>query len=255
MAGYCGQAFRVRAMLNRLYVEGDSVRGIADVVLLDDVRCDGTAHANCARACHLLWKTAWLQPADAPRAARELASEPPPPTAATCQGVGDVLREATYPLPWWQPAQYWRDLRGGTFTLAGLVHLVGAWLGKQARWYLGRFVRRRWRSGSSTPVPPLSLQPGELVEVRCRAEIAATLDERGKNRGMGFTQGMWGYCGQRFRVRARVEQFIDETSGRMCRVTDTVTLEDALCEGHLFRGCPRACHWFWREAWLKRVGE
>jgi hypothetical protein len=42
------------------------------------------------------------------------------------------------------------------------------------------------------------VRAGEMVEVRSKEEILATLDERGRLHGMPFMPEMLQYCGQRF---------------------------------------------------------
>lgn len=99
----------------------------------------------------------------------------------------------------------------------------------------------------------LGLQPGEMVEVKSEEEIRQTLDSTGKNRGLGFMPEMWSYCGQRRRVFRRVEKICLENSPRTVRaMKNTVLLENAVCQGSGI-GCDRACFYFWRECWLKRV--
>ncbi len=249
MAAYCGGVFAVRACLNRLYVEGDSVRGIRDVVILDGARCDGAAHGGCGRACHLLWKTAWLEADDGARTEQPAAV---PTFTGPCQGIGSILRDATHPLPWTQPAQYLDELHTGSRGVAGLLGLATAEVGKQLRWYAGKLLSRPAAHAPELPTP-LNLQPGEVVRIRPWREIARTLDARGKCRGMGFTRGMRRFCGRAARVHSRVASLIDEVTGQQFRMSDTVLLDDILCDGALFRGCPRACHWCWREAWLTRI--
>jgi len=99
----------------------------------------------------------------------------------------------------------------------------------------------------------LGLQPGEVVEVKSEDEIRQTLDAGGKNRGLGFMPEMWDYCGQRGRVFKRVEKICLENVPRTVRkMKNTVILEGAVCKGSGI-GCDRACFYFWRECWLKRV--
>ena len=66
-----------------------------------------------------------------------------------------------------------------------------------------------------TPFETLNLQPGELVRVKSKEEIVKTLDTHNANRGMSFDGEMVPYCGREARVLRRVEQIIDEKSGRM----------------------------------------
>jgi hypothetical protein len=99
----------------------------------------------------------------------------------------------------------------------------------------------------------LGLQPGEFVEVKSEAEIRRTLDAEGKHRGLGFMPEMWEYCGRRVRVFRRVEKICLENAPRTVRaMKNTVLLENAVCKGGGI-GCDRACFYFWRECWLKRV--
>ena len=100
----------------------------------------------------------------------------------------------------------------------------------------------------------LDLQPGELVEVKSEDEIRQTLDSTGRNRGLIFLVGMEEYCGRRLRVYKRVERMLlENTAYEVRRVRSTVLLEGAVCQG-IGIGCDRSCFHFWREAWLKRVG-
>ena len=140
-----------------------------------------------------------------------------------------------------------------------------------AAWVLGRAVVHRWaqRLGlrSAMPLSPvatpatqpqrLDLQPGELVQIRPRDEIAATLDERGKCRGLWFDVEMAPHCGNTYRVQGRVERFIDETNGRMIELSsDCLILDGVTCSGERSSWryfCHRAIYPWWREAWLRRV--
>ena len=113
-------------------------------------------------------------------------------------------------------------------------------------------------SSLASPLPrpeeDLHLEPGDLVEVRSRAEIYATLDNRGKFEGLGFMPEMVKYCGKRFRVRKKVSMIALESTGEMRKLrSPTVFLEGAYCDGEFHYKCDRSCFCFWREAWLKRV--
>ena len=98
---------------------------------------------------------------------------------------------------------------------------------------------------------------GELVEVRSCDEILATLDEHGRCQGLPFMPEMFQFCGQRFRVRAVAHKTCEtarETwQGR--RMQTTVHLADLRCDGSAHGGCEAACSLFWKDAWLKPVGE
>ena len=81
-----------------------------------------------------------------------------------------------------------------------------------------------------------------------------TLDADNANRGMKFDGEMVMYCGREARVLRRVEQIIDEKTGRMLRFKNPcIVLEDVTCTGAYHRQCPRGIYPYWREIWLERV--
>lgn len=93
---------------------------------------------------------------------------------------------------------------------------------------------------------------GEIVEVRSREEILATLDERGCVDGLPFMPEMFQFCGQRVRVRA-VAHKTCETARRTWqgrRLSTTVHLADLRCDGSAHGGCQAACTIYWKDAWL-----
>ena len=83
------------------------------------------------------------------------------------------------------------------------------WGGKRFPFIEGRLKR--------TPEASLGLEPGELIRVKSKEAIVQTLDVHNRNRGMSFDAEMLKYCGRQARVLRRVEQIIDERSGRMIR--------------------------------------
>ncbi len=99
---------------------------------------------------------------------------------------------------------------------------------------------------------PLDLSPGEWVEVKSEAEIHETLDEFGRHRGMLFMPEMTKYCGKRLQVMKRVEQMLLESTMQVRKMTGTVLLHGAMCDG-VGLPCDRSCFFFWREAWLRRA--
>jgi len=114
-------------------------------------------------------------------------------------------------------------------------------------------------AGQPTPTATLNLQPGELVRIKSYKEILATLDTRNKNAGMAFDGEQVPYCGGLYRVRGKVETFIDEQTGYPKKLkTPAVILEGAFCRARysdcrLY--CPRSIFSWWREVWLERVFE
>ena len=120
-----------------------------------------------------------------------------------------------------------------------------------------RGLRWRFLEGGvtgRTPTAEIGLQPGELVRVRSREEILATLDKSLHNRGMGFEEEMERYCGTVARVQSRVDRCIDERTGRMLTMKNPcIVLENVICAGVYNANCPRQFIPFWREIWLERI--
>ncbi len=101
----------------------------------------------------------------------------------------------------------------------------------------------------------LNLKAGEWVEVRSQEEILATLDGGGRLDGLPFMPEMLGNCGTRLRVFKRADKTCDPAHEpwSIRRMTDSVHLEGARCDGSGHGGCQAGCLIFWKEAWLKRA--
>ncbi len=98
------------------------------------------------------------------------------------------------------------------------------------------------------------IQPGEMVRIRSREEIAATLNSWGELKGCGFMDGMEQYCGTVQRVWKPVKRFVDERDYRVRKTRGIYILEGLICQGTEFYGpCDRSCFFFWREEWLEKV--
>lgn len=142
----------------------------------------------------------------------------------------------------------------------GILRLINAILGKVLR-HVGSWPRTypnvRGRAGATTPREVLDLQPGELVQVRCKSEIEQTINDQNKNRGLSFVKEMVPYCGKTVRVLRRVERIINERTGTLLRLPNAcIVLEDVICDGCRSQGrlfCPRSIYPYWREIWLRRV--
>jgi hypothetical protein len=198
----------------------------------------------------------------------------------SCQAT--QLPYCTSPLPWWDIRQYVEDYTSGNTTLSRMIrgfiyslYYYGSqsWrlrLGRPARWLYDRFqavrggipfprTRGTIPLGEPTPTCVLDLRPGELVRVKSFKEILATLDTSNKNRGLFFDAEAVPYCGGTYRVRTRVNNFIDEKTGKMKSLrTPAVILDDVWCRSgysdcRMF--CPRSIYTWWREIWLERVSE
>lgn len=168
---------------------------------------------------------------------------------------------ASEPLRGFDVRRYAREVACGN---VGPIH--AAWVLGRAG---GRNVLLKLRLRPERPLRPSNtpatspevpgLKPGELVQVRSRAEIAATLDETGKNRGLWFDVEMIPYCGRTYRVQDRVQRFIDDRTGQMVELSsDCLILGGVVCSGEHSSWrwfCPRAIYPWWREAWLRRIGD
>ncbi len=291
MLQYCGQRLTVGKVAHKLCdtISHGGMRRMDNAVHLVGVRCDGSAHGGCQTACLIYWKEAWLRRVDpdsagAPRESREpgpgritvpllqitTRKEPGPDGEErfSCQAT-EVLRAAPECLPFRDLGQYAQDLRSGNVGLLPLVRAFLIGLFNRIQGYSARILPRwlQFRGGlgwgfvegkapGKTPTGELGLRPGELVRVKSKEEILLTLDKDLLNRGMGFEAEMSRFCGREARVVRRVDQVIDERTGRMLQMKNPcIVLENIYCEGAYSANCPRAFVPFWREIWLERVGE
>lgn len=192
-------------------------------------------------------------------------------TIYSCQTT-DVPK-FTSRMSFWDPRQYIRDLRSGNLDTGladasrthRMLEMVLAILRLLHATVIGFFneVQERRRSSrypfiegtaEKTPVELLNLQPGELVEVRSKGEILATLDHSQRNRGLWFDSEMLPYCGGIYRVLRRVHRIVDERTGKMVNMKyPCIMLEGVVCKSDYHRLCPRAIYPYWRENWLKRA--
>lgn len=132
--------------------------------------------------------------------------------------------------------------------------------GSPREWHGGSVTRtlrtflRSLRSLGGVPLGRLDLCAGELVEIRSRAEILATLDSRGELDSLPFMPEMEHLCGRQARVHRRVNKIFDWiTSSGLRRMQDTVILEGLRCDGGYHEGCQADCPILWKEAWLRRA--
>lgn len=124
---------------------------------------------------------------------------------------------------------------------------------------MNRFAKLMGRPTKPTaPAEALAatnLQAGDVVRVRTREEIDATLNHWHQLKGCSFMPEMEQYCGTTQRVLKRVERFVDERDLRIKRAKGIVFLEGVICGGTAdFGTCDRSCYHFWREEWLEKVG-
>jgi hypothetical protein len=195
-----------------------------------------------------------------------------------CQAT--KLYEATEPLAAWELRQYVLDVVTGNRPWHQVWRVV--WLGSlrwllrrvpfgyrlvkcltewMHQWLAGRTIpslRGRIERGKPTPTGRLDLKPGEYVRIRSQEEIEQTLDQDGKNRGLGFgAEEMSPYCGKVVRVRGRVTKIIDEPTGKLLQMKHPcIILDGVICTGDYASHkllCTRAIRTYWRDLWLERV--
>jgi hypothetical protein len=287
MLDSCGQTVRVAARADKtcdVIGLGGTSRRMHHTVFLDGSRCDGSAHAGCQAGCLLFWREEWLEWADTPGepiATPGAKAEPSPSVDTLLAGTqllnedGQALyrcqatehRRATTHIRFRDVGQYVDDVRTKHATAFGVLRGIVVDL---FNFYQDFSLRRlpRWLrvkggrpfpfyqgTGTGERTPVLGLKPGDLVEVKSREEIMATLGPDNKNRGMWFDSEMLPYCGRRVRVDRLVKRIVDERTGKLIKLGDCVVLEDVVCLGIYRRACQRAFTPYWREAWLRRVPE
>ena len=261
MREFCGKRFRVYRRADKVCVEGAFMRRMTNAVTLEDVRCSGDEHGGCDRMCFIFWKEIWLRGAEpveggAPQAKTKPAKHAPSTNVRektyVCQST-ELIR-ATRNLSSLALGQYVRDVRSGNYSPVGVIRFLSIYLYNKVAYRMGRpEFGKPLGHADQTPKVSLRLQPGDLVEVRSRNEIQATLDRLGRNRGLHTDWESVRHAGERFHVQRRVQRIIIESTGEMKEISDTVILEGAECSGMLRRGCARNCYPFWREAWLEKV--
>ena len=278
------------------YTQGWSIRRVTNSVHLEGVRCNGSGHDGCQAGCLMFWKEAWLRRAESGlvrvkgltvarparnghlvtvetllAASRESSSAGE--TIYNCQAT-DVPKFTSY-MSFWDPRQYIRDLRSGNLksglegNLRGhrLLEFILNVLRLLQASIIGLFNQLQSRrqgkhypfiegDSAKTPIEFLDLQPGDLVEVRSKEEIVATLGKDQKNRGLWFDSEMLPYCGGIYRVLRRVHKIIDEKTGKLITMKNPcIVLEGVVCRSEFHRLCPRAIYPYWRESWLKRASD
>ena len=308
MFAFCGKRLPV---YKRAHKTCDTIcwsgsRRILNAVHLEDVRCNGQSHGGCQADCLIFWKEAWLKRASSAPVVEHnrgssttgafagnpgctegevLANATKTGGAATdepayvCQAT--QLLQASSPLKWWDPRQYWEDYTSGNFSLKWMLGVIcyanynafmnatGNWhLRKPLRWIYNTVQKLRRRpphpraagripAGGPTPIVNLNLQPGEMVRVKSFESILGTIDCEYRNRGMKWDAEMVPYCNRVFRVRKRVQKLIDEKTGKMQHLkSEPIILDGAICQSRYSEHryfCPRAIFPYWREIWLERA--
>ncbi|HXE12536.1 MAG TPA: hypothetical protein VN633_10475 [Bryobacteraceae bacterium] len=293
MLQHCGKRFRVYKRADKTCdnIKAWSMRRMVDSVFLQDLRCDGVDHGGCQADCLIFWKEAWLKrvgdkspslaPPPSPGAGCILdtllqstkADSPDASCTPTYSCQATRLLEFTSNLPWWDVRQHVRDITSGNVkpecggpsqsdriletvlsaitVLRGLV--ISTFNAIQSRRHTSRYPSIE---GTTAKAPPgnLNLRPGELVKIKSKEEIVATLNDSNRNRGLLFEGEMLRYCNGIYKVRRRVNRIIDEKTGKMLDMKNPcILLEDVFCQGDYHNHCPRAIYSYWREGWLERA--
>jgi len=281
MLEFFGKTFRVEARAERACDTIKwGVRRIPGTVLLDDLRCDGGAHAGCQAGCRLFWKEAWLRPAsesatsattdDAYSELEKLVKGNVETKASTadepifrCQATDWFA--ASDAVGWWNVRSFFNELSCGNVGLwrfsVTMARIVLGEIGRRLHLIpRGELVTHGASAGPAETPPPRWLEPGTLVQIRSKQEIEPTLDATGRNRGLFFDRSeMLPFCGKTFPVKSRVERFVDENTGKLIQLkSDCYILDGVVCSGNRSAGkwfCRRAIYSYWREAWLEPVTE
>jgi hypothetical protein len=288
MLKYCGRTLPVTQRADATCAGDGDVRIMPGTVHLRNIRCDGSFHDGCQAACLMFWKEAWLERAEdvgkadpqelderavafvedtlipATRLERE---DGPGPDLYRCQAT--EIKQASRPLRLREFDQYARSLRNwkfpklviGLFTEAVNEFLricrnrlpERLWIRRGERF---PFVLGKLEKGTTPKGEPLDLQPGDLVRIKSKREIVATLDRTNKNRGLYFDHEMARFCGRTARVQSRVTRLIEEKNGEMVEIkSDCLILEGVVCPGDFHRFCTRGIYSYWREIWLEKIDE
>ena len=267
MVRFCGRQGQVFRSIDKIYDYGRTrlMRRLRGCVLVSGLRCDGADHAGCEARCYMIWKTEWLRrPGERPAAVGRGASTAP--TRVTERAADGVVRErflcqftelhaASKPMG---PREIGKELRP---LMAGNVTLRTWIVGLATRYF--NFVQQ-WRGGTGFPALPRvdkessslaaePLVPGDKVVVRPIVEIASTLNDKGKHRGLWFDPDQIKHCGKPRTVLARVDRIIDDAHGQMLTMkTPCILLEGVDYSGEVLNFNAQQDLFFWREAWLEK---
>ena len=269
MLEHCGRRYRLLRRAEKTCLEGsDSLYTSRefhnnDVVLLDQLRCSGADHDGCQRLCMMFWKLAWLRKVDGGSSKVELGLQ-------NAQALRHKLKTTNSPGQYFcQSTQLgkatapnkrstiflkaYRDVRSGAVSASDMAKLIVVPLFRKIRdGLMGR--PKLLGTLTRTPVGSLGLQPGDVVQVKSLEEMRATLDRKGRNRGLICDLELKRFCGMKYRVRSRLDRMISEATGQMRKVEGTVILDGNTCLcAWTVGGCPRLEYCYWREAWLKRA--
>jgi hypothetical protein len=264
MAAFCGHQFPVHRRVEKVweYAHGTGMRRVRNAVLLQALRCDGQSHGGCQAACQLIWKEAWLKRPwmDSPSTLGatgqlDLGAH----THITVEGglryicQMTEIQRASSQLRFRGLGHYWRDLRVGNIRLLPLVVTFSVRLFNWMHWRLRGgpvWPVLKPTNSDSSPYQNLGLQRGQMVRVKSKHAIEATLNHKSRNRGLEFGVDMLFYCGGSYRVAARIDRIVHEGTGELLLLkTPSILLEGVTGVGGSILN-PQNEFYFWREIWL-----
>lgn len=280
MLQFAGQKLQVSKRAHKTCdpINGLESRALPDSVHIGDLRCDGSAHADCQAGCLFFFKEAWLKRADdtsnTPVSGGGCTEDdlqratidqdiPPDKDGPTYVCQATRVNAATTSLPWYRASQYVEDLSSGNTTVLRMFNAWVFWVWHNiagAGFGVGsamRFSYDQWQKliggspypwrtgkipqGKSTPALQLDIKEGEYVRTKSYREILDTLDGEWKNRGLYFDAEMVPYTEKTLRVLKRVSRLIHEKTGKMLVFkSPCMILEGSVCEAK-FAKCRKLC--------------
>jgi hypothetical protein len=140
MLPFVGKGFTVASRALKVCCAVGNAR-LDSVVFLDELRCDGAAHAGCQADCRLFWREEWLRPAgggtdrhssrdediatlaDLVRSnVRPDGSDGADPQVFRCQAT--EIPRAGKAVDWRQPAQYVREVSSGNVGFVQMLRVM-----------------------------------------------------------------------------------------------------------------------------------
>lgn len=264
MVVYCGHRFQVQRRVDKVYeyAHGTGLRRMRDAVLLATLRCNGQSHGGCQAGCQFIWKEAWLKRPETQRTQLSGAQHQidlHAHTHATVEGqlryvcqITEFIRAST-PMHSWDARHYVRDLARGNVRLIPFLIGIGVKLFNWVQWKLGgatwAVIRPVDEKSPSHQGP--DLQQGDIVRVKPKHAIEATLNHKLRNRGLQFDRTMLAYCGGSYRVAGRVDRMVHEATGELVTFkTPGIRLEGVTFIGESYFESLNDFV-FWREVWLE----
>lgn len=253
MMKYCGTNQKILAPVKRIKSEkkgfSDKLGLLKNVYLLENIFCDGKYHNNCSRKCRILWHKEWFTTEETSNIGniRDNQLKIKNEDAIMCQStslqnammiISANFHQNVFKL------DYLRNTSLVDFVRDALYSVYYLW---SSRNLSTKGVLKR------TPSLNLGLKVGDKVRVKSFDEIKATLDSKGRNRGLGFQTEMIKYCGCVFTVSDVMSKAISEYTDDVKIVNNSVLLDDTYCNGSFHLRCARRCPHIWRDIWLTRA--